>query len=277
MCNINYLWKKKGITKKELSILEVISFNSWLDNNDGEGYLTSKGQVNKSLTKIHPIMQKDLLENCWTIWHERYTTHGGNVIENTQPLETEKIVFIHNGVMQIKGDSNKSDSRLVAEKITELMKTKSFVNAFIEVMNNVSGSKSIFVFEKQTKKLYYYKNYSSTFKMIKGETFCFGSTNYQNIEYLQLINKNEKIEEVKIEDGVLYEVRGKSFIPISKSEEKRKEVIKEVINVPQIKIEEYEQICIGETKQDMFGNKFCSDCGKYGRGCIEKENELWRK
>jgi len=195
MCNINFVWKANSIKEIDLIALEAVTYNSWTGNSHGEGYLLSNGLVKKSLDKIHPYLEKNILAKKWVVFHERYTTHGGNTIENTQPIETDRIVFLHNGVISITAPADTSDSRMVAEDITKLMNAGTpFKEAFCKVMRENSGSKSIMVYDKQTKKLYYYKNSSSSFYYLYHGDMFFGSTTKENVEYMsKFYGMNAKI------------------------------------------------------------------------------------
>ena len=184
MCNINFMWRNRGITKADNVLLEATTYHSWTDNDHGEGYLTSTGKIVKSLAKISPV-QENVLGAKWIIYHERWGTSGGTNLENTQPIETDQLVFIHNGMMNVTTQVDKSDSRVVAEQISALIKDgMPFVQAFKQVIDDTSGSKSIFVFDKKAKELYYYKNYVTSFYFVQAKGSVFASTSEENVKYV---------------------------------------------------------------------------------------------
>lgn len=203
MCNINILWKEKEITPFDLPFWEAATYNSFLDNKHGEGYLTPQG-IQQSLGKI-VYAREPLAHTKWIVSHQRLATHGGINLTNTQPLNMEHIVFIHNGIMQTDDVKGKSDSRIVGEKINDLMnKGQDFTRSFLQVMNEVAGSKSIVCYDKSRKKLYYYKNSSTSFYLVRGKHMFYASTSKENAEYARQYYRIGKPFEPKA--GILYEI-----------------------------------------------------------------------
>lgn len=116
-------------------------------------------------------LQDNLEKNQLLLMHFRIATSGKNG-KNTQPIEKENYIVIHNGIFTAKGDEKMSDTAEFtkdisnkAKKIKNLTpkKEKSIITREI---NSLSGSYSIFIYSKLTGRLYYYKNEKTNFSWI---------------------------------------------------------------------------------------------------------------
>ena len=276
MCNINYLWHRNGISKRDVAMLEAVTYNSWLGNDDGEGYLLSDGSVTKSLVKLFPVKEQKMLGKKWTIWHERRISHGLANVENTQPIETDRIVLLHNGVMQIDGAKDKSDSWHFAQKITGMMNEgKDLFEAFKICVKEVEGSKSIFVFDKRAKKLYYFKNAQTSFYVCGKGELVFASTDQQNADYVaQLIGAKPASEVIA---NTIYEINSDGdwkakwkFVPKKQIFKfnwgKKEEKVEDTIETNAVPAGRICDVCCAETnylttRED--GMKVCIECWHY--------------
>jgi len=61
---------------------------------------------------------RDNNPGCWAVFHHRFSTGGGETVENCHPFtwsHDERIMVAHNGVLPIKPGRRKSDTRIWAE------------------------------------------------------------------------------------------------------------------------------------------------------------------
>lgn len=211
ICHINFLWKKGGLKSKDLPFLDVITFNSFDSNSDGEGLLTPTSIIKRSQARVIPSKHaSQIINQQFIIYHERLGTHGQKNADNTQPIKIDDIVFIHNGIMYGNFDKQKSDSYLVCEKITKELGNEDrteLPKILKRVFESEHGSKSVFVYDQKTNKLFYYKNSATSFYFVQSQDVLFCSTSKENVEYARLYYDIAKKKIVETQDDTLFEVK----------------------------------------------------------------------
>lgn len=212
MCNINLIKRKDGkLLDTTNRFMELVSWNSWLTNHDGEGFIAFKNdkdiEVKRSLKKIDYISQKTY---STIISHQRYTTSGGG-LNNTHPHSTKNFVLQHNGVFIGYGDKSKSDTRYYCEKLEEnYQETKDIIKAILETNKLFSGSMSIILLDKNTGKVYYYKNSSTTMYFLDSKKYFFMSTVHNNLMIAKrFFNLSNDIKSV--DEDIIYLVTSKGL------------------------------------------------------------------
>ena len=198
MCNINLIFNKNGKTDKKINeVMNVISYLSFQANNDGEGYLSlNKGEYTtaKSVNKLIYKTPSNLL-----LTHQRYSTSGLNE-ENTQPICTKDLIVIHNGVIDDLGTKDESDTTQYSQLLqAEYKKVKGdLIKAIKNVNLEVTGRYSIFVYEKATGRIVYFKENASNMFILNGKNYLIMSTIKENVEYSKkYLNLKGNIKEVK--------------------------------------------------------------------------------
>jgi len=134
------------------------------------------------------------------ISHFRFSTSGFSE-NNNQPITTKDYIVIHNGIFSFyKLPFGLSDTAFFAKILQKRSKNlgKKDINEEKELikklLKSVNGSFSIFIYSKKTKKLYYIKNYLTSF------SFCYngllGSTNSSRFPVLTQKVKADKLMEI---------------------------------------------------------------------------------
>jgi glucosamine 6-phosphate synthetase-like amidotransferase/phosphosugar isomerase protein len=204
LCNINFVCRKdKLIDPKLTEYINHASFVSYDKNSDGDGYFA----VGKKLS--HKKSQDKLLYDLksWLICsHQRYATSGDDE-QDVHPYDTKDFVLVHNGVFSGLGNKGKSDTREFVEMLESNYESckKDIVKAIQETTKEVTGSFSVFVYHKPTKKLYYFKESSTGMYLLENSKYLVMSTIQDNVEYAQhLLGIKGKI--MTIEPNEIYEV-----------------------------------------------------------------------
>lgn len=198
MCNINFLYSKKGRLKDNriIPILESITAFSFKTNDEGDGFLLDDGFIAKKSQKMLYYNFKDRIKKSrWIVSHQRIATSGRND-SNTQPLRYKDFVLIHNGIIWNLGDKDNSDSKNLLKNIVD---GKFNQKTFKKQIEGIDGSYSIFFFDIKRKEMYYFKNYSTDFYVCENKNYIFASTSKENAEFCRNVLNLGKIKEVKEE------------------------------------------------------------------------------
>jgi len=180
MCNINVFIRKNG--KDDLrSVINATTFNSYLKNDDGEGYFEIKdGEVtmDKSFEKINFMNDVDFL-----VTHQRLATTGDG-INNVHPHESKDFIMVHNGIFYGIGNHKESDS---IKFLQELQKEYDTENDLLKSVENAvlanSGYYSIVLYHKESGRTYYFKNNTASMYYVSDENYLIMSTVKENVEY----------------------------------------------------------------------------------------------
>lgn len=263
MCNINLLMRKdrKPLNSEEIGIINIISYNSFTYNNDGEGYLGighKKIYVKKSEKKI--LFDTDKVKDSFMFaTHERLTTSGNNNLM-IHPHVANKIILMHNGVFRGVGNNKKSDTRIYTELLDKQIKKKNIIKAINFCNNKIQGSFSNLLYEIETGKLYYYKNYQTSMYYFEDAEYLIMCTTKQNVEIaVTLLNIKYDAEDIKEPRAfVLYDLLSKDCMFTG-----------EQLRAPEVKQESF-------TIKNIGGqNVFCFE--QTDRTLDEQEKEEWRK
>ena len=240
MCNLNLIWKKNGKDRIVVDLMNVLSSYSYATNSHSEGTLffeNNEPLIVKSLNKLIFRTERDFL-----LTHQRIGTSGGNTIENAHPHETDKLILMHNGIIHNGIQINKSDTKIYAEALTEAY-TSDLIASIKSLNRETYGSYSIFVYDKATKKLLYFKEESTEMYSFQNEDYLIMSTDKQNVVYARSYLKlSGKIK--KIKPNTIYDVFG-GLKPIAKFKTPKIEFKTTVTNydnvTPQQQLNQWEQ------------------------------------
>ncbi len=207
MCNINFIYNKKQKDKIQLAeVMNCMSFNSFLNNKDGEGFIAinEKGKVKTGKSKTKMVF---LEASKFLLTHQRLATSGLDE-EYIHPHETKSLILVHNGVFSGLAEGEKSDTRVYAERLEEEYKKQKgdLIKAIQELNSEVSGSYSIVVYEKKTGKAYYYKEFTTNAWMVENKDYFVMSTEKDNVKYAKLYLKMGKVEPKEIEEKIIYDI-----------------------------------------------------------------------
>jgi len=221
MCNINIILNLAGQEKPEIAqAMNSMSFMSWQGNHDGEGYIA----LNKS-GFISCKSEKKLKYSigCYFISsHQRFSTSGKKDSGNAHPHSTKHLEVQHNGIFSGLGNGVRSDTAEFAGMLEKayVKNQKDIKKAIREVCKEVSGSYSVVVYEKNTEKVFYFKDSNTSMHFIKDKSYLVMSTSRSNVEFakwfLDLKGKIKAVKPHKIFDVL------RGLEPVSNFKEKRK-------------------------------------------------------
>lgn len=216
MCNINVIKRKDEYPDKKVNdCMNVLSLYSFASNSDGEGYISFSGNkilVNRDLNKID---YSKIPNSHFLMSHQRLSTSGFS-FNNTHPHEGEHFILQHNGIFSGLGDKEKSDTRFYLEKLeSEFKKSKNVIKAICETNKSVNGSYSIILFDKKTKKVYYYKNSVTSMHILEDKKYLVMSTVEKNVIVASMIlGIKGTIKNVKHNN--IYEITNKGLRYVAK-------------------------------------------------------------
>ena len=181
MCNINIIKNWKG--KKSAKITEamnVVSYHSYVSNDDAEGWFGDNYKVTKSVEK--QIMSG---KHSFIVSHQRRSTSGKNA-DMAQPLESENFILTHNGIFTGLGNEKVSDTYEYLQSLEKLYKETDNTITSIKQLNKVTaGYYSVVLHNKKTGETYYYKDTGAQMFFVSTDTWFLASTKKDNVEYLQ--------------------------------------------------------------------------------------------
>jgi len=236
MCEIQLIHK---FDNKELTDTEKDNFFNMLRlggerNTDAWGIyepntdILVKNQGKFSLKKLDKIMK---VPTTTIFGHNRWKTKGDEKEnKNNHPFKTEHFVVVHNGCIsndeELKKKYNltydvETDSYIIIallEHFYKKQKNKDKLNKVIKKMaEELLGSFSVLIYHRQTKRLFYLKDYGTDFtfgliKTSKGDVLI-GTTGKNNIDKLfnktirgSFILKESDVVEFKPDEEMIYEI-----------------------------------------------------------------------
>lgn len=199
MCTINLAMRKDEMPDKEINYyMDIVTWNTWLTNDDGEGYIGWNNKGLKSDRNKDKIIYTKLKSFHKLVTHQRFTTSGYG-LNNIHPHESKNFMLQHNGIFSGLGDKEKSDTKYYLEKLEKsFSETGDLIKTIKLVNKDTSGSYSIILYEKATGKLYYYKNGSTSMYLLENSEYFFMSTKESSLDYARLMfDIKAKAREVK--------------------------------------------------------------------------------
>jgi len=217
ICNINVLLKRKGKKWKGwlMPFLMGITSVSYVGNSDGDGVYMNEGDLLvRSPNKLnYSPLQENLEKSDVIITHQRIAT-SGKTDDFIQPFSNKNFVFAHNGIIteyegKINSDSYNIFSRFNIGFRKSLNRTKdrekSIVNIITKIFKEIDwGSYSVLLYDKMSKKSYYFKNDRTDIFFYKNHKILYITTNKENNILLNMFE--EEFEEEEIEDNKIYSI-----------------------------------------------------------------------
>lgn len=220
MCNLNIFLKtevlKSNSIKNLVSFLTCVTSNSFISNNDSEGYyFNHKNTLIKSNNKINLIKQIDNInQSNFILAHQRFKTSGSNSLKYSHPFKNKDFIMLHNGILSSFAKGRDSDTYILFKNFIEDFKgygnrEKRIIESLKNLLNKISGSYSIALYDIKTKKLYYFKNDSTIiyFYMSKDKKELYITTSFNNESYLELYQyKKNKFKDFDVKDFNIYRI-----------------------------------------------------------------------
>lgn len=219
MCNINIAVRLDGNDKRLLARwMDLSSWNSWANNNDGEGYIIKNSTI--ATGRSNDKIDFSKFPACrFLASHQRLTTSGQGE-NNIHPHDSENFMLMHNGVFSGLGDEERSDTYYYLQKLEEYYKQSNDVLQAIKDVNAiVTGSYSILLYHKQKDEFYYYKNSATNMFSLKTKDYLFMSTSQNNVFFAQeLLNSKQNI--MRVANNKIYKITDKGLKKIGTFKEK---------------------------------------------------------
>tara|TARA_B100001057_G_scaffold446564_1_gene485239 strand:- start:2738 stop:4678 length:1941 start_codon:yes stop_codon:yes gene_type:complete len=162
---------------------------------------------------INKFLGNTMSDNLLMIGQTRLVTNGSKFsYYNNQPLETENLVGVHNGIFtnleeeysektkNYESFDVKSDSLIFYENISNFSKEKNFVKNFFNYLKDIKGNYSIAFHLLNENKIFISSNCGSLYYYFDENIFTFASEKKFILEFLEFskLNINKKFEESKI-------------------------------------------------------------------------------
>lgn len=216
MCNLNIVIQTRknihsNIPSQIVGLLMGATTASYQHNCHGDGiYFSSNGTLITSLDKINVLeYSREIKNSQFIISHQRYATHGLTE-EYTQPFADNGFVLVHNGVIaSFVENKDESDSFGFFRKFNQTFNQENgtrrdrVVKSIRKLLNDAWGSYSIAIYDIVERKLYYFKNSSTSMHLFRSRDLYFLTTDSDNGDYLKFI-KGVKFDKQKFEDYTIY-------------------------------------------------------------------------
>ena len=167
----------------------------------GKAYHELKQNKDNSLRHI----LADLPSN-WLVGHNRLATQGSETNnDNNHPFSNDTCTVVHNGIIsnddELKATfgfdyTAETDSAIVPALVDHYIRTGvSEIDAIVSSAEELQGSYSLFIYVHQTQNLYYLKNSSTNFYMMKtiddaGNVSIYGSTSESSLKDMSYIKSD---------------------------------------------------------------------------------------
>ena len=253
--------------------------------------------IKKYPTKFRNNNVKSFLNNLKTVndiklfGHTRLETSGNNKNPfNNQPIETNEIIILHNGIITNYNQINKKfgfnkntelDSFVINELLQYYLSNYNVLDAFKKTLNEIEGELSVFIYFKKVKKYIIYTNTGSIFfTRTNSRINIFSSEEWITRE----ISKQKNVHQLKAFEGLILDDSGSiesSFIDKPRGldrQESLKEIRQNLIGF------EYAQPILNRCSRCVLPETFpfiefdekgiCNICNNYKKYELEDVNKL---
>jgi len=206
MCNINLISRRRKdtATSRAITCLNVMSYNSFQNNDDGCGFLIIKPDGYNVMRD--PKLFKVADQNFRTaINHQRLATSGQG--SDIHPIATKDLVVFHNGVFSGLGTKTESDTVVYANKLQAAYEVGGdIIEAIKEVHKVVDGSFSVVVYVPKTDRTYYYKNASTKMTGYFSSCYLVMSTAADNAKFAKWYLGMKDAQKIEFETYKIYDL-----------------------------------------------------------------------
>ena len=235
MCQIHFIQPvEHRLTQEDMRQLCILLEDAGAVNKDGYGVTNGK-LVLKSGEKYVKKYNKKVIANFvnsrFVIGHNRFGTAGTIKSKNSHPFYNTRFTWVHNGHIhnyatiadKYKLKNIRVDSQIIGELLYKRVGNKiDIIDELLKILSELSGGVSVFLYDKKTDKLYYFKyGQDFSFRLIKSNTkeIMIGSTYDYNFGLIYQATKSkykrncfELLKYVPMgdfipKDGILYEVK----------------------------------------------------------------------
>tara|TARA_B100001248_G_scaffold243397_1_gene211658 strand:- start:2157 stop:4091 length:1935 start_codon:yes stop_codon:yes gene_type:complete len=247
--------------------------------NNKENFIYKLNQKPKKAVKnpefkkfISNNLKKNKNNELMLIGQNRLVTNGSKFSYlNNQPLITENIVGIHNGIftnldhspsdktINYESFNVKSDSLIFFEELSKIANSENFIEKYIKYINSMIGNFSIAFFLNNEKKIFISSNCGSLYYYYDNEFFAFASEK----KILEFYLKDSKIHDYKnknikkcLNNTIIYDLNSKNINIIDHSSDDINKFNNLTNNNFKLKIHHN----LDEEKSRLKNLKKCSKC-----------------
>ena len=234
--------------KDEKMFMKLLTLGS-VGNPHAWGYFNNK--IKQRFSGAYKNKQlHDVIGQSFVVGHNRFATKGDkSKNRNNHPFSSKRFTWVHNGILDNDDELRKKydiqtkgivDSAVIGHVIEKhLTDNITIAKSIALAMEEIEGDYSIFIHDKKTKKLYYFRNsmrsfyvrlYKKRIGSVTDRYVMVGSTDEDNFKGLYNdrllgfpIRDYEILSTSEINDGVVFEINGKGFIGLEKFEPKVRE------------------------------------------------------
>jgi hypothetical protein len=237
----------------------AVSSASYISNDDGDGIYTSyNNRVVKSVEKVdYSKLANQINHSNFIISHQRLSSSGFTA-EFTHPFENNDFVFVHNGVMNsfIK-EHGTSDSFGFFEQFVKEFNSRNgsrerdIVGALRKLFSRQDcGWYSIAIYDKITRRLYYFKDDRTRINFYRHKGCLFITTNDSNKKFLSMLGETtqtDTIKKLEIRANRIYRIfLEQDYVRVLDIGQLREPVVEEEVE---------------DEKNDYSSIKICDKCG----------------
>lgn len=229
MCEIQFIKRYNGKLNNDdvKEFIKMLEFGS-LNNNDAFGLFNSEIVFKRSgLVDFKDFDTDVLTKDNFLIGHNRLSTGGmAKFNHNNHPFKLNNLIMVHNGVINNDTElsNNKiskieTDSYSILQNVNRLLKkyenkkykrTDALIKAIKKTASKIDGSFSIFIFDKITNDIFYFKNSKTSFYFVEiDKNILIGTTDTTKLKY---VYKNLIYTPIKIKDDIIYLINNKNKI-----------------------------------------------------------------
>lgn len=220
------------LNNEDTNAFNMLMLQGSLMNDNSFGYFTPK-HSERVAKKYDSRAYPKIVDAPFVVGHNRFATKGESTKKNAHPFQSSRFTWVHNGI--IDNDvflRNKYklkirspvDSAIIGHLVEHFTKKhKTVEDAIKKAIEKISGDYSIFLYDKLTNRLFYFRNSLRTFetallKLKNNRYILIGSTNRNNLK----LTYNKSILNFDIQDAVIlsqqeiqpdkiFEVNGNGF------------------------------------------------------------------
>lgn len=202
MCEINFAYCINGtLEAKDIDALIINTGKSvGYTNKDGFGFFNDKCKIykrGKEFGSNDAKQAKQMFKDSkFIISHVRFKTSGEKSARNSHPFMNGRFIWLHNGVIsdfeEIAAKFGLAGAKVDSEVICGVLhhfidKGLSFKKAMRKTAQELSGSLSVFIYDKKERRLYYFRhtaNFNMRLVKVGEKVMIFGATDEDNLKPL---------------------------------------------------------------------------------------------
>lgn len=253
---VNGEMKEDILNKRDENVFMRLLKRGSVGNPHAWGYFNNKIKQRFSGEYIGKQLH-DVVGQSFVVGHNRFATKGDKKKNrNNHPFSSKRFTWVHNGILDNDDELRKKyniqtkgivDSAVIGHVVEKHLSDDMTVAKSIAIaMEEIEGDYSIFIQDRKTSKLYYFRNSMRNFSVrlyrkrvgqVTDRFVMVGSTNSDNFDGLYTsrvlgfpVRDYEILSTTGIEDGIVFEINENGFVELEEFKPKVRETYYEKIN-----------------------------------------------